>query len=102
MHLQKFIRTIWIITLSRFKKEKNDQWIKDRRAKCKLCPFNTKNMVRVPQRELYIKILSDFYSKITGNAEVDNLGNCSECDSCSVYFKTREGVEECPKEFWEE
>jgi hypothetical protein len=56
-------------------------------------------MQSVPPLKRFLKLLSDFYSKITGNAKVDVLGNCTACESCSVYYKSID-EEECPKDRW--
>lgn len=70
-----------------------------KREICKTCEYNTLNLESIPPLKLILKKLSDFYSLITGNSEVDVLGNCSVC-GCSVYYKS-DSEEECPKNKWE-
>lgn len=93
----KIIKTI---ILSRFKKPKVDAETERRREICKVCSFNSKNIDIVPLNKIILKKLSDFYSWITGKADKDNLGNCYGCKSCSIYFKTEEELEICPKKKW--
>jgi hypothetical protein len=90
------INKIKTIIFSRFKKPKETNWIKERRSKCAKCTFNTKNIEKLSIRVRIIKSLSDLYSTITGNRKVDNLGNCTACEICSIYYKTAESVEYCP------
>lgn len=99
LNLLKLIRTI---ILSRIKKTKPSELVEYKREICKTCEYNTLNLESIPPLKLILKKLSDFYSWITGKAEVDVLGNCSVC-GCSVYYKT---VDEdiCPhpkKDLWE-
>jgi hypothetical protein len=93
----KILKTI---ILSRFKKPREEEETERRRGICKVCPFNSKNVHKIPLTKLVLKKLSDFYSWITGNADEDNLGSCLGCKSCSIYYKTEEGLEICPKEKW--
>ena len=90
-----------IIIFSRFKKPKIEPWIQKRRDLCKKCKWNTLNQVRLPIKVRFIKWLSDLYSWITGNSKNDNLGNCTACEICSIYYKTAEKVEYCEKEKWD-
>ena len=92
-----------MIVKSRFKKNKEEAWVEDRRKICKGCEYNSKNVEKIGlTKKLTIK-LSDFYSLITGKKQEDNLGNCLGCSAtCSIYFKTSELEEICPKEYWNE
>lgn len=103
LKLKQIYKKFLTILLSRFKKpqEKIPQWIKDRREKCKSCEWNTLNIEKLPLKKRLIKALSDFYSYITNKQEEDILGNCSACSMCSIYFKTEEEVEYCPKNKWD-
>lgn len=91
------------IIRSRFKKTKEEQWLLDRREACRVCPFNSKNVEKIPWRKKIVIKLSDFYSWVTGNSDEDNLGNCLKCSSCSVFYKTLEKeFESCPENRWKE
>jgi len=57
-------------------------------------------MEKIPFKKRVLKFLSDTLSWCFGKLKVDNLGNCSEC-GCSVYYKSREIEEKCPKNKWE-
>ena len=98
--LTQIVSKLKIIILSRLKKPSIEQWIEDRRDQCKVCPFNTKNMIKLSLKEIILIKLSDFYSWVTGNKEEDILGNCSACELCSIYYKTFEYIESCPKNKW--
>lgn len=92
------LNKIKTIVLSRITKPKTDKWIKDRRNKCNVCPFNTKNMEKVPLKIKIIKALSDFYTWITFNKKTE-LGNCSLC-GCDIYYKTETKIEKCEDNQW--
>lgn len=98
--LKQSYKKLLIILLSRFKKTKKAQWIEDRKKECDKCPFNTKNMDKLPFTKSFVKNISDFYSFITRNGDLDVLGNCSACEMCSIYYKTETDVEYCPKNKW--
>jgi len=100
MKIWKLLKTIRIVAQSRLKKTKTSALVEYRREICKQCEYNTLNLERIPLRKRIIKKLSDFYSLITGNAEVDVLGNCSVC-LCSLYYKSLEDEEECPDGRWQ-
>lgn len=96
------LKKIKIILLSRLKKSKEDKEVLRKRSICKGCEFNSLNMEKLPFKKSIIKKLSDFYSFIAGKSEEDNLGNCTACESCSIYFKilmSDEG-EDCIKGYW--
>jgi len=44
--------------------------------------------------------LSNAYSWLTGRLKDDKLSNCTACSMCSIYFKTAEKEEICPKGKW--
>lgn len=96
------IGKILIILKSRFKKnDSNINFVKHRRNVCELCLHNTlNNGVKLSFKKRVLKELSDFYSYITANKDEDSLGNCSACDSCSIFYKTAEEEENCPKNKW--
>lgn len=89
------INKIKTIIFSRFKKPNTESFVEERRKICLGCEYNSLNRGRLNAKEIFLKKLSDFYSRITGNKKVDNLGNCTACDICSIYYKTAEAVEEC-------
>ena len=60
--LKQSYKKLLIILLSRFKKTKKAQWIEDRKKECDKCPFNTKNMDKLPFTKSFVKNISDFYS----------------------------------------
>lgn len=89
------LKLIQTIVLSRLKKPKTTALVEYKREICKKCEYNTLNLEYIPPFKRFIKKLSDFYSWITGNSEVDVLGNCTACAVCSLYYKTRD-EDECP------
>lgn len=96
------MKKIKTIVLSRFKKEKNQEdWVEVRRSFCKPCIHNSNNKSKISFKKRVLIWLSDFYSFITNTKDVDNLGNCTACDSCSIYFKTQEEYEKCPIDKWD-
>lgn len=90
------INKIKIIIFSRFKKPNKESFIEARRKICSTCEYNTKNINKLKFSVRVIKFFSDLYSLVTGNKEVDTLGNCTACEVCSIYYKTAEKVEQCP------
>jgi hypothetical protein len=92
------------IIKSRFKKSnENEEFIIHRRGVCSRCEFNSNNQSKVSPYKLFLKSLSDFYSWITFNSKKDNLGNCWGCEAaCSIYYKSAEAEEVCPKNNWKE
>lgn len=91
---------LWRIVKSRFLKQKNEQWIQDRRDKCKNCEWNTLNKTNITIKQKFLKNLLDAYSQISGNEDEDTLGNCTACEMCSVFYKSSEKLEKCPKNKW--
>lgn len=83
---------IRIIT-SRFKKEREEDWILKRREVCKTCPLNTNNLAETTLRIKVIQRLSNFLSWLT-RAKSKDLGYCSIC-GCPIFFLTREEDTEC-------
>ncbi len=95
------INKIKIIAFSRFKKPNEESWVDRRRSTCASCKWNTLNQERLSLKVRIIKWLSDTFSFLSGNKEVDTLGNCTACEVCSIYYKSAESVEECEKGKWE-
>lgn len=102
MQLKKKFKKLVIVILSRLKKPNQEQWVEDRRKECRVCPFNTLNLEenKLTFKKKLLKNLSQFYSKITGNGDVDVLGECTACETCSVYYKSLEPTSYCEKNKW--
>lgn len=83
------------IILSRFKKNKEENWVNKRRETCSGCEYNSINSGTKSKYKFFLATLSYFFSLITFRAKEDNLGNCTACSSCSIYFKTLEKEETC-------
>lgn len=83
---------LWRIILSRFKKEKEEQWIKERREACLNCQYNSLNSPHKSLKNKILKNLSDFYTWITFS-NIEDRGEC-EC-GCPITLKTAEKEEEC-------
>jgi len=96
------IGKIKMIALSRLKQVEEEEFVTQRRAICKDCRFNSKNVLYIRVYKRILKYFSDFYSLITFNKDVDTLGNCLACESCSIYYKTLEVTksEICPQGKW--
>jgi len=92
------MNNIKMLLLSRFKKEKNEQWVQDRRQICKVCPYNTKNLESISRKQKIVNFFSKIYSAITFS-ENEDLGECSIC-TCPLFYKTREKEENCDKNKW--
>lgn len=93
------------ILFSRKKKKtqnkEEEKQIQERIKECLKCPYNSLNMEKIPLNKRILKFLSDLYSRIMGKSNVDNKGNCTACNSCSVYYKAQElEFEDCPKGKW--
>ena len=99
--MKNVIKQLVIILKSRFTKDKDKVRTIKRRGVCLRCEFNSNNQSGRISYKTFFKALSDFYSWITFNGKKDNLGNCLAC-GCSVYFKSREADEACPKNKWKE
>jgi len=93
------MKKIKIILFSRFLKIEED-WVFKRREVCKHCTYNTLNLEKLSLKQKILKYFSDLYSSITGNRDEDNLGNCSACEMCSIFYKTQTEVEKCPQKKW--
>ena len=93
------IEKIKIIALSRFKKPKNEQWIKDRIKQCEVCPFNTKNMTKISIKQRVCRVLSNVLTLITtGHLNEDN-SECSLCE-CTLLYKIPEPTSKCDDNRW--
>ena len=99
MTLKIVLDTVYKIIKSRFTKPNETKESLRKKSICKKCEFNTLNIEKLSWKKKIVKDLSDFYSKITGNAEKDVLGNCDGCKLCSIYYKILVG-DKCPKEKW--
>lgn len=95
MHLKK-IKTI---ILSRFRKEQNEPWVKERRVICLSCTFNTKNIIKISFKQKIIRFFSNVLTLLlTGKLDKDN-SECSIC-GCPLKYKIPEITEECDKGKW--
>ena len=96
------MKVLWRILFSRLKKEKATVKVNKRRLECSKCPYNSKNMVKIPPLKRLLIFLSDMLTYITVRGiKEDNLGNCTKCNSCSIFYKTREiEYEDCPENRW--
>lgn len=94
------MKKLILIIKSRFTKTKIDKEVERKRAICLGCEFNSNNISKTSAYKLFLILLSDFYSWITGNRKEDNLGNCTKCSSCSVYYKSLYSSETCPLDKW--
>lgn len=83
--------------MSRWKKGTDSEEVERKREICKTCEYNSLNVNpdKVPLNKAFLKWLSDFYSKLAGKQDEDNLGNCLACDACSIFYKT-EDENHCP------
>lgn len=86
-------RKIWTILTSRFRKEREEDWVKERREQCAKCCHNTLNIKDISWKVRVAKLFSDFYTAIT-LAKNKNLGQCSIC-FCELYFKQLMPEESC-------
>jgi len=93
---------IWTILKSRFIRDKNEDWVKERREVCRNC--RTYNSLHYKEKtslkNRVYKILSDFYTFITF-AENEDLGQClhPEC-GCPTFFSTLSSESSCPDNKW--
>jgi hypothetical protein len=88
------MKIIRILT-SRFKKDKKEQWVLDRRKTCSLCHYNSLNQKKLSLKIKILKTLSDFYTWITFQEKTD-LGTCTDC-GCDLFYKTMTEEENCGK-----
>lgn len=96
----KIIQKIKTIALSRFKKTKDEDYVKERREICRTCPLNTKNQEKVNLKIKLIKFISDLYTFVTFNKKTD-LGSCGhETCGCDIFYKSIEIDEKCPEKKW--
>ena len=92
---------MWKILLSRFKKNKSKHFI-ERLKECMVCEYNSKNSEKIAWYKRVLIWMSTTYSFITFNIKEDSQGNCTACQSCSIYYKAREEKEKCPKGKWKQ
>lgn len=83
------------ILMSRWKRGKLTEDVIKKRELCAKCEYNSLNMKKIPLKKKVMKELSDFYSLICGKLDEDSLGNCTACDSCSIFYKSLD-EEHCP------
>lgn len=91
----KILKKGLTILNSRLKKDKETEEVLRKRAICKGCDYNSKNMELISFDKKILKTLSDFYSLITFNRDKDNLHNCMACQACSIFYKTLD-EDKCP------
>jgi hypothetical protein len=94
------IKKIKTIILSRFKSNK-EKWVEARRLICLGCEYNSLYVSSPRGYRFFLTTASRAYSWITGRLKDDKLSNCTACSMCSIYFKTAEKEEICPKGKWE-
>lgn len=95
----KMIAKLSTIIKSRLHKQREEDWVKQRRVTCLGCQYNYINKEHTTRMQDFLAALSYFLSWIFGRAEEDVLGNCTVC-GCSCYFKSAEEEEACPKGKW--
>ena|GEM_PF-1655628 len=94
MTIWKPLKQIQIICLSRIKKTKTEQWIKDRRLICIKCPYNTKNLNIISFKQRVSRFFSNVLTLLmTGKLNKDN-SECSIC-TCTLIYKTKSESEIC-------
>lgn len=98
--IARLSKLVKIIINSRFKTIKETRLIRKRRLTCLACPFNSLNVKSLSKTQFFLTAASNFYSFLTGRKKEDTLGNCTACGGCSIYFKTAEDLETCPKKLW--
>lgn len=97
----KKLEKIQIILLSRFKNQdlKKEKWIKEREKVCNSCEFNTANIKNISIKQKIINVLSNTLTLIlTGKSNVSDDA-CAIC-TCTLHFKQKEKLENCPKGKW--
>ena len=59
-------------------------------------------MDKISLKKRILIFLSDMLTYITViGIKEDTLGNCTKCDSCSIFYKSRElEYEDCPDNRW--
>jgi hypothetical protein len=90
------------IVMSRFRKQREEDWVKERRVTCLECENNSLNDTSSTLAHDFLAALSYFYSWITGRAKDEGTyGSCNIC-GCDCFFKSLIKEEECPKGKWKE
>ena len=85
----KIFRIIKAKLINKYR-NKNEDWVKERRAICAICPFQSDNVENKKGLRFFIlKLL--------------NLNNpfCTDC-GCEIKAKTAEKLEMCPQRKWNE
>ncbi len=81
---------IWTIIKSRFKKNKQEDWVKKRREICLGCEFNSINTQRTTFTHDFLATLSYFFSWLLKRAVEDHkYGSCIICH-CPITLKIEE------------
>lgn len=94
MKIWNLLRIIQTVCLSRVKKTKTEQWIKDRRKICYVCPYNTRNLDKISFKQKVSRFFSNCLTLImTGRLNEDN-SECSIC-TCTLTYKTKSEYEGC-------
>ncbi len=98
------IKKIKTIILSRFKNNKEEEWVKERRSICLGCNYNSLYDSGLRNHNFFLAMtfaLSRFYSWLCGKSEEDVLGECTIC-GCSIFYKSEEDSEICGADKWED
>lgn len=92
------IAKLLTIIKSRFRQQREEAWIKERRATCLECEYNSLNTTSTSLAHNFLATLSYFFSWIFGRADRDHkAGICTIC-TCPINLKIVETEEEyaCP------
>jgi len=82
---------------SRFLKNDEESWVKERRDICKHCGFCTVNIAEIPFKVKLARWGSNFLNYILFKWNTIDRGTCSIC-LCPITEKSREPDENCPAE----
>ena len=78
------------IIMSRFRKQREEDWVKERRVTCLECENNSINDTSSTLAHDFLAALSYFYSWIFGRLEEETKwGTCNLC-GCPIGFKSLE------------
>ena len=81
------IAKLLTIIKSRFKRQREEAWIKERRATCLECEYNSLNTTSTSLAHNFLATLSYFFSWIFGRADKDHKsGVCTICH-CPIELK---------------
>jgi hypothetical protein len=94
------IAKLLTIIKSRFKQQREEAWIKERRATCLECEYNSLNTTSTSLAHNFLATLSYFFSWITFRAKDEgSYGQCTAC-GCDCFFKSLDIENNCPKNKW--